>query len=269
MNLPNISALKLGTGFDTSRITTMAAPIGAMIVSVLVLIFIVWPKITGVLALRSANEDLAVRTQNLASKVQILSSLDKVELTSDVGYAEQLLPSDKGVFSIIRQVELSAGSSGVVLNKVDVTPGSLNQDDTSSAAVGNAAQQGAKSGETVDSAPKIQLKVAITSDYSSFLNFLANISSIVRVISIRDLTLSSSSSPGETAPLRTNVVINAYWKPLPTKLGQVESPVSKLTDSELARLAKAKNAAVENPIAASSSAVPQVPTGRSDLFAPF
>lgn len=260
MNLPNISATRL-VSIDTSRITTMVAPILAIIVSILVLFFIVWPKFTNVLALRSANRGLEVRVKNLESKAQLLSQLDKVEQTSDLGHSEQLLPSDKGVFSVIRQIEVSAGVSGVVLNRVDVTPGSLSSDDSSSA--GNT-QPGAKTIETADAAPKIQLKIALTSDYNSFLNFIANLYSAARVTSVRDLTFSSSASPGQTAPLRTNLIINAYWKPLPTKLGQLESPVSKLTDSEVARLEK-----VESATSSAAVVVPQVPIGRSDLFAPF
>ena len=266
MNLPSISTAKLGLSFDTSRITTMAAPVMAIVVSVLVLILIVWPKFTGVLQLRSSNRDLEVRAGNLVTKAQILSSLDKVELTQDLGYAELLLPSDKGVFLIIRQIEVAAASSGVVLNKVDVAPGPLGQDDSAGSA--GSQPQVAKSGDVAETAPKIQLKVAITSDYSSFLNFISNISAISRVTSIRDLTLSSSSSPGEKAPLRTSMVINAYWKSLPTKLGQIEAPLSNLSEAELLRINKAKLAATS---AATSSAalVPLVPTGREDLFAPF
>ena len=265
MNLPNISALRIGTGVDTSKFTTMVAPAGAIIVSVIILLFIVWPKFTSVLSIRSANRELAVRSQSLSQKVELLSSLDKIALTSDIGYAEQLLPSDKAVFSIITQLESAASTSGVVLNKVDVAPGSLGEEETSPTA---GTIQGTKGTEVAEAAPKLQLKVSLTSNYSSFLSFMNAVSTLARVTSVRDLTLSSSSAPGELAALRTNMIINAYWKPLPTKLGQIESPVNKLTEAEQARLLRVKSVTVSGA-GPSNAVVPQVPTGRSDLFAPF
>lgn len=264
MNLPNISALKLGTAFDISRFTSMAAPVGAIAVSVLVLLLIVWPKFTSVLELRSSNQELLGRVQSLDAKAGLLSSLNKVDLTSQVGYGEQLLPSDKAVFSIIRQIETSAGASGVILNKIDVSPGSLDAEDTSV----TQPQAPKNPGETQEAAPKVALKISMTSDYNSFLNFMNLIFSLSRVTSIQDLTLSSSSATGETAALRTSMIINAYWKPLPTKLGQIEAPVTALTESEIARLNAVRLNSI-NQASSSASVVPQVPVGRPDIFAPF
>ncbi|OGD87223.1 hypothetical protein A2870_03690 [Candidatus Curtissbacteria bacterium RIFCSPHIGHO2_01_FULL_41_11] len=266
MNLPNVPSLKLSVGFDTSRIGAMAAPISAIVISVIVLFFIVWPKFSSVLALRSENKGLEDRVQQLITKVGILSSFDKIELQQDLGYAEALLPSDKATFSMIHQIESAAGSSGVVLSKVDVAPGSVSADSSTGGSGVQAAPAGQASKEP-DAAPKIQVRISTTGDYNSFLNFLSTISSVSRVTSIEDLTLSSSSTQGVVAPLKVSMVINAYWKPRATKLGQIESPVSKLTDSEQARLDKVKTAVgVGQP---SFSEVPSVPIGRSDLFAPF
>jgi len=260
MNFPNVSAnLKVGKGIDVSKITTFGAPIGAIGVSFIILLLVVWPKLTEALKLRASNVELASRVESLAVKVQLLSSLDKVQLDSQLGSSEQLLPSDKSIFTFVRQVETAAARNGVLLNKVDVAPGALADDGST--------KQAPQAGVVVDAAPKVQVKVAMTSDYKSFLNFMSSIYSISRVIGVRDLTLSSGSGTGEAAALRTSLVIDAYWKPLPTQLGSIESPIENLSTKEEDLLKRAKAAEVNESIP--PAVVPTVPTGRSDLFAPF
>lgn len=268
MNLPNIPSFKLGSHVNTDKIGVLVVPIGAIVVSLLVFFLVVWPKFTNTLSLRSGNKELEQRVQQLIAKVDLLSSFDKVELQQDLGYAEALLPSDKGTFSMIRQIELAAASSGVVLTKVDVAPGSISGAGGSSSS-GQPSQPAApvQSGSGLPDVAKILVRVSMSSDYNSFLNFLTNIANNARITSIEDLTLSSSSAPGEMSPLRISMIINGYWKSRPSKLGQIESPVTKLTEAESSMLAKVKTFISSTP--SDSGKVPTVPIGRSNLFAPF
>lgn len=260
MELPllgvNLNNLKIGR-LDISKFATLGAPIAAISVSFVILVFIVWPRFSEAIKLRSSNAQFSSQAEALASKAQLLSSLDKVKLDSHLGLAEQILPSDKSVFPFVREVEVAAARNGVFLSRVDVAPGSLSGD--SGVAVPTA-------GETPDPAPKIQVKISMTSDYRSLLNFLSNMYSVSRVIGIRDFTISSGAPMGESAlALKTSVIIDAYWKPLPTQLGSIESPVESLTQEEEEILAMVQAAGITTPPAV----VPTVPTGRADLFAPF
>lgn len=259
MELPsigvNLSNLKIGK-LDVGKFTTLGAPIGAICVSLVILVFIVWPRLSEALKLRSSNAQLSSQAGVLASKAQLLSSLDKVELDSQLGSAEQILPSDKSVFSFVREVEVAAARNGVLLNKVDVVPGALS---------GGSEVAAPRAGETPAAAPKIQVKISITSDYKSLLSFLSSMYSVSRVIAISDFTISAGTSSGESAAaLRSSMVIDAYWKPLPTELGSLESPIESLTEGEEELLARRAFG-----IAAPPAVVPTVPTGRADLFAPF
>ncbi|MDP2632173.1 MAG: type 4a pilus biogenesis protein PilO [Candidatus Curtissbacteria bacterium] len=270
MNLPNISFIKPGVHVNTDKISALAVPVGAIVVSLLVFVLVVWPKFTSTLSLRSENKELELRVQKLIAKVDLLSSYDKVELQQNLGYAEALLPSDKGTFSLIRSVELAAASSGVVLTKVDVAPGSIGASSTPSSGQTSAPTAPVQAGSEPSDVSKILVRVSLSSDYNSILNFLKNIANNARIISIEDLTLSSSSAQGEASPLRTSMVINGYWKARPSKLGQIESPVTPLTDAESSMLAKVKTLISSSSSTSSDSGfVPEVPVGRSDLFAPF
>lgn len=261
MNLPALSLPKIipkisvGVGF--SKYVGLAAPIGAIVVSLVVLALIVWPKFTQVLKLRNENAELATRVDNLEAKVSKLSSLDRDVLNSQLVAAEQLVPSDKGVFTVIRQVEGAAASSGVLLNKIEVVPGKVN------------AVASTPDGQAVGGVPSaspdslVQLNISLSSDYRSFLQFTSNVLALPRAISVEDLSLSGGSGSEGSSQVRAAMTINAYWLPLPRELSSIESPVEDLTDSEKKLLEKGLATQPANSI------IQQVPTGRTDLFAPF
>lgn len=255
MNLPNLQGILRPQTFvkiDLGRWQTIVAPALAIIVSFAVLILVIWPKFTGALRIRSQNVELEARVVSLAAKTQLLESLDKFLLDQQLSAVEAMLPSNEALFSFVRQVQSAAATSGVILNKIDVGPSSTSTSGVKSEAA---------------SAPKIQVKVSATSDYRSLTTFLSRILSLPRANGIAELTISSSATGGEAGRLRTSAVIDAFWRQLPRDLGSIETPVVELTGEELELLAKVQSATVSTP--SLGGAVPQVPTGRSDLFAPF
>lgn len=260
MNLPGISAPAIKVGnIDTSRLSVFGVPIFAIAISVIVSLFVVFPKFSQILSLRAANNELNTRALALENKAEILSSQNTDELKSQLGLAEQLLPSDKGTFAFVRQVEIAAASSGVFVDKIEVVPGSLSGQEVDNSQ--------APAGETVPAAaPNLQVKVSTTSNYQSLLNFMRVLFSVSRVVGVDELTISSEAETASVSALKSSFVISAFWKPLPSELGSVESPVAALSGSEIDVLEKAKSSEVGG---APSPVVPEVETGRSDLFTPF
>ena len=183
-------------------------------------------------------------------------------LEEELSAAEQLLPSDKGVFVVVKQIENAAAASGVLINRLEVTPGAVGLATTlkGKTAEGGVTETPQSGGEVLET-PKIQLKTSLVGDYRSLLQFLTNTLAVPRVISIRDLTITSS---GQSSQVNSSFTIEAYWQPLPSQLASIETPVEDLTEVEAARLSKIALAPE-----ATSAAVPPVPLGRSDLFAPF
>ncbi len=263
MNLGGISTVTNFVKIDISRSRAMAAPILAIAVSLIILATVIWPKFTQALQIRAANRELAIRRDTLSAKVQILQSLDKVALDQQLAVAEQLLPSDKAIFAFLRQIEAAAGASGVILSKVDVAPGAVSATSEIKTEGTASVRDDAKS-----IASSVQVKVSLTSDYQSLLNFTQRIFSLARVTGVNELSVSSSDSAGEGSSLRTSIVVNAYWRFLPGELGSIESPIIQLTDEQVSLIEKANLSIVSGPTGDGGS-VPSVPTGRSDLFAPF
>lgn len=252
---------KAESSFDIAKYSSLAVPAVSILLSLLVLLLIVWPKFSETLQIRNSNLELAQKVDSLNEKAAILTGLDETELGRQVVAAEQLLPSDKNIFLLISQIEKAAAASGVLLNRVETAPGLAEA--VSAGQSADSAPSGAAAQSAI--APNVKVNVSFTSGYSSLLQFLDNALTIPRVISISDLSVSASSSEG-SAQLKATMSIIAYFKQLPTDLGSIETPITDLTQSEKDRLEKI----IDTGLATTPSvSVPQVPIGREDIFAPF
>lgn len=259
MNLPASAAFTIKGNAEISKIFTLAVPIGAIVASLFIIGFVIWPKINEILDLKTDNKQLVLRAKNMEDKAGILASLDKNKLEEQLVSAEQLLPSDKNVFSILRQVELNAAQSGVLLNKIEAVAGTINEVNSPIAPIVPTASSGDLTG---DLAPKVQIKLSITSDYLALLKFLSSLYSFSRVVSVDSISLSAAL--GESLQIRSSFTVDAYWKGLPVELGSIENPIERLTGSEEQLLQ-----AVSRPESIQAPTVPTVAVGRNDLFTPF
>lgn len=263
MNFPAVTFPKAGVNLGIAKYMPFAMPGVSILVSVLVAYLVIWPKFGEVLSMRTTNQQMDVQAAQLEEKAQALSTLsqDKVNLEKQLAQAEQLLPSTNGVFLVLREIEQAAVSSGILLEKTDVDAKSLSTTQAAGSAAPAPPDKNASAVSTMS--PSVIVKVAMTGGYKSFLQFLGSLYDGSRVVSIDDLTLSSSAKDNSNV-VRAAITINAFWKPLPTNLGSIDKPIEKLSDAENSRLR-----AVETVEFSTSSAVPNVSLGRPDLFAPF
>ncbi|GEM_PF-3391150 len=270
MGVPTLTGIKNSNQAQITKVTSLAPSIIAISVSLVIAVFIVWPKFSEVLRLKTDNKNLEDRAKRLDEKAQVLNSLDRGDLETQLTAANYLLPSDKGVFTLIGQVERAAASTGVLLNRVEVSPGNVTGDEGKSTqntppAAPPASGEGVSGGAIAAvRAPRIQLKISISSDYKSFLQFINTLLGNSRVVTVSDLSISSASSGG-SGQIRSAFLLDAYWQPTPTDLSSIETPLTELLPSELERLSVVE----ASPSASANVSVPSVPLGRSDLFAPF
>lgn len=226
-------------------------------VSLIVAVTIAWPKFTEVLNLRSDNVRLDEQAVNLENKAKELADFNKAELDQQLSAAEQLLPSKKEVFLVIAQIERTASANGILINKIDAAPGSVGLETATEVVTAPVSQLGQQAFD----ASVIPIKISLTGDYRSFLQFVRSLLSLSRVVGIGDLTLSAS---GESSQLRVGMTVNSYWQPLPSQLGSIESPVQELTQQEKDLLSD-----VQLEVFVPTPELPPVTTGKSDIFAPF
>lgn len=273
VSIPNISnneVVKIGHSFGVSKALVLAPSILAIAVCVIIAGMVIWPKFNQVMKLKGENKDLATRVAALDAKSKFLAGLSSSDLERELIDAETLLPSDKAVFSMLSLVEKAASSSGVILSKVDLVPGGASESANTGAGlvgpgtIAQASGQGDVGPVGIDT-PRLQIKVSITSDYLSALRFIDSLVASRRVLSITDLSISTSATSGGSSGLISAMTVNAFFKPLPKELPAIEAQVEDINESELAVLRSVEStqeSAVQNQI-------PQVPLGRPDLFAPF
>lgn len=257
MNLPTLSLSKISASGDLTKSLAVAVPVLSILISIGIAFFIVWPKFNEVLALRKANKEMVVRAEVLENKAQSLQGLDRSLLTRQLELSEQLLPSQRNIFTLLATVENAATASGVLLDKVDVVSDSLNESTSAQAAA--SAASGAKSTKGTS----VQIKLSLASSYSSLLQFLGSLLTTSRVIEIEDLNVSSAK--GEGSALSATFTLRAFWNPLPSDLGAIENNLEKLTAAEAQLLDKVQSKIISLP----QVELPVPPLGRPDLFAPF
>ena len=257
-----VGSLKLNTkSAEVSKYVGFAVPTVAILISLGVAFFIVWPKYQEVLKIKDDSKQLQELSVKLEAKAAKLSTLDASKLTQQIAEAEQLLPSDKAIFEMLRQIENTAGNSGVLISNLSAQPGAVGKQNSKDN--GTAAPPAPPSKDNTDppDVSKISLKLSLTSDYRALLAFLTALSALPRVNAVRDLSVASNG--GATGQITSSFSIEAYWQAMPTELPSIESPIADITSSQEVVLAKIGNNAT------SGTAVPQVPLGRTDLFAPF
>src|SRR3989344_7177350 len=204
MNLSTLAMPKVKDGQDLSGIIGVAIPIGGIVISILIAALIIWPKVTEILELRTNNEQLRGTVQTLEQKAEILSGLDQTALEEQLAAAEQLLPSDSNAFSVLRQVEDTANTTGVLLSKIEVITGSFG----GGAAAGGGGASGASPELNLAPAVEIRLSLALTSDYQSLLGFISGLYSFSRVASIDSLSVSTAG--GDEGLLSTSFAVNVH-----------------------------------------------------------
>lgn len=261
MELPGLTLLGSGTKkTNVSEYIGFAVPSFAILAALAIAYFVVWPKFQEVMQIKSSNKDLVALNATLSQKADALERLNKSELTSDYALADQMLPSDKEVFLLLRQIEVTATSNGVVLSSLTLTPGQVGTGSATAKANAPAPPPSNSAAAAGADVVEIPVTLSISSDYRSLISFLSNIFAEPRVVNINNI----SSAASGTGTVSTSISLTSYWQSLPTTLGSIDSPISNLTSQEIARLKKAEN----SPISVGTS-LPQVPVGRSDLFSPF
>lgn len=263
MNLSSLTAAsKAEKGVDFGKILMFGPPIASIAVSVLIVIFVVWPRFSDVMTLQKSNITLAENADKLEKKVTLLASLDESKLRSQLVASVKLVPSDKDIFSFIGLIEQTRNSTGVAITNLSV--GSVGQFGSAKADGSGSAPAPPPPGAgdlAIAGASEVQMKLSVTSDYRSIMQFLNSVYALPRVVLVKDLSLSSAQSQ-----ITSSMTINALWAQLPTELASIEAPLATLTKSQQDIIEKVELTGTSSTV---NTVVPDVATGRNDLFTPF
>lgn len=163
--------------------------------------------------------EIEKETQALSGKLTFLTSLHADDLLSRFATLLLAVPQDKSVPTTFSTVEEFAKQSGVSIVDMSLTsPGSL-----ASAAAARQSVSEKKIG-----ASNLPFSLTASGGYDRIRAFVGAINKVRRLFDVTSFDLSI----GSTGEAHVRLSLTAFYQPLPTKVGSVQSPVIALTQKE-------------------------------------
>lgn len=183
------------------------------------LIFAVVPGIRATrdvyVSLKASEKEIDVLTK----KLQFLEAIPEDDLRNQLVVLLSTVPQDKSVPTILTTIDGLANQSGVTIVDMNLTsPGSL--------ATGAASRQSVS--EKKIGASTLAFSLSASGTYDQIRAFVGQINNVRRLFDVSSFDISVSNA-GST---QVRLSLNAFYQPLPTKVGSIEVPVAVLTQKE-------------------------------------
>lgn len=176
----------------------------------------------GIRATRDLYENLNViqkEVQALSGKFAFLQSLNEDDLRDRLVTMLQAVPQDKSLPTIFSTADGLANKSGVSIIDMNLTgSGSL--------ATGSAVRQSAA--EKKIGASTLPFTMNATGSYDQIRSFVSEINNVRRYFDVTSFDLSI----GATGETQVRLSLTAFYQPLPSKVGSIQSPVIPMTAKE-------------------------------------
>lgn len=194
-----------------AKIRTFALPVITVVVLLLVL-FLIQPRITSILELSKSVKALDQKNKVLEEKVQAVGLLDGGDLRSKIVEAEKALPSEKDIPGLLFSVDKLASDTGVIITSIQLTPGEI----TATASASQAFD-------------KLPVRISIGGPYEGVRDFLTKSVSTNRIFKV--LKASLTTGQGE-ASISVSLELETYFLPLTNVRFKMEDPLPKMTPEE-------------------------------------
>ena len=211
------------------------------------------PGIGATVKLYESQKQISKDIQSLTGKRAFLDALPEDDLQKHVVTLLSALPQEKTIPTLLSTIEGLANQTGVSITNISITsPGSI-------------ATGAATTKEVVDkkiAAFTLPFSFDVKGTNGQIREFVGIINKVRRLFSVKSLQLSVQKN-GE---ILVHVELVAYYQPLPTKVGSVQTPVSALSQKEEEML----GTLIEYPDLSqgySQSLEPMLSEGKRDPFA--
>lgn len=199
------------------------------------------PKVVSLIEIQKKNSLERKRLSRLTEKVVALEGLDVNELTVKSDSLLRALPAEKDIPNFLASIKIISQQAGVSLLSLGVDPGAL----------------GTASSET-KSLPFVSFNLLVQGEKDKIKDFIQKIETVIPLMRVTNLSLSDK----EDNIVDGNIVLNAYFQPLPEDIGSIEQPILAITKEEDDTY---QTLASLTPVATESS-LPEVPSGRENPF---
>lgn len=183
------------------------------------LMLAVLPGIRATLNLYGSLKEVEKEVQALSGKRTFLEALNEDDLRDRLATLLTAIPQEKSVPTIFTTVEGLAHTSGVSIVDMNLTsPGSL--------ATAAATRQSAS--EKKIGASTLAFSLTASGSYDQIRAFVGEINKVRRLFEVTSFNLSI----GGDGLTQVHLSLTAFYQPLPTKVGSIETPVMALSQKE-------------------------------------
>ncbi len=202
------------------------------------------PKIIGLIEIQKKNSVERKRLAQLSQKVAALEGLDLNELTTKSDSLLKILPAEKDVPNFLAALKMISQQTNVTLKSLKTDPGAIS---TVSAKTKTKELKGL---------PMISFSLIVQGENDKIKDFVQKVENVIPLMRIKIVGLSNR----EENFVEANLVLNAYFQPLPQNIGLLEQPISLITQEEESTY---QTLSGFEP-AATESSLPEVVSGREN-----
>lgn len=203
------------------------------------------PKIVGLSQIQKKNSVERKKLAQLSQKVASLEGLDLNELTTKSDTLLKILPAEKDVPNFMATLKVLSQQTNVTLKTLKMDPGGISTDS-------------AQPKKEEKGLPFITISLIVRGDSEEIKEFAQKVENVIPLMRITTLSLSNKEDNFTEA----SIVLNAYFLPLPQNIGQLEQPISLITQEEESTY----QSLFGLTSAATESGFPEVSSGRENPF---
>jgi len=230
---------------NLARYKSYLIPISVLAIIFLTSLIFLKPKIMGLSQIQKGNAVERKKLAQLSQKVASLEGLDLNELVTKSDTLLKILPAEKDVPSFMSSLKVVGQQTNVSLKTLKMDPGGIS--------TGSAQPKKEEKG-----LPFIPISLIVSGGSEQIRDFIQKVENVIPLMRIVTLNLSNKEDNFTEA----NIVLNAYFQPLPQNIGQLEQPISLITQEEESTYQSLSGLSS----VATESSLLEVPSGRENPF---
>lgn len=215
-------------------------PVGVVLASVLVIIYVIFPQIQQYFSLQSSVQAEQQKLEALKSNYNLLASLNDATITSDLSTLSSALPAQKDFAGIINAISYVAAKTGVSVGNFEFSLGNL-----SSTNFGGTAY------------PSTKLNISLRGNVKGMTQFIQEIAKTMPVAEVTSVNITNDAG---------SMTILFYYKPYPVQNVSDSASIVPLTASQTQLI---KTVSAWNSTGETNSLIPATTATEAASTSPF
>jgi Tfp pilus assembly protein PilO len=192
-------------------------------------------SLLSLLKLRVENNRQENKSTALSQKIELLQTLDAVDLEEKVKKLEEVFPSEKPVLNLLASLIQLSRDEGVIFGGLELKPGEITEE---------------KEAEKLE---EFLINFTIQGELAKITSFINHLEETAPLMKIEEMSLSLEGP-------QVSLGVKVYYQALPESLGPIDQPLNLLSEEEKAVLAEILSYRQIKVIKSTA------PAGKSDLF---